>query len=195
MQHPMLRVLVVDDQSPDGTGEIAETLARAHPGRIDVIHRTGRRGLGRAYIDGFRRAIAEPVDVICQMDADLSHDPRQLPELIAAAAHADVVIGSRYIPGGRDRELAEAPRDPEPIRQHLHARRSRGLSVRDCTAGYRCWRRETLARCRSIGSSPTAIRSRSRCCSSRRASASGSPRCRSRSSSGGRGTRRSRGAC
>ena len=76
MRHPNVRVMVVDDQSPDGTGEIADVLAREHAGRIEVMHRTERRGLGRSYIDGIRKAIGEPVDVICQMDADLSHDPR-----------------------------------------------------------------------------------------------------------------------
>ena len=99
--HDGVRVLVVDDQSPDGTGDIADNLALEHPGRIRVLHRTGKRGFGRSYIDGMKQAIAEPVDVVCQMDADLSHDPRQLPDLVAATAQADVVIGSRYIPGDR----------------------------------------------------------------------------------------------
>ena len=85
MQHPNVKVMVVDDQSPDGTGEIADALAREHTGRIEVMHRTERRGLGRSYIDGIRKAIREPVDVICQMDADLSHDPATLPALVAAA--------------------------------------------------------------------------------------------------------------
>jgi dolichol-phosphate mannosyltransferase len=145
MQQPMVRLLVVDDQSPDGTGDLAETLARAHPGRIDVIHRTGRRGLGRAYVDGFRRAIAEPVDVICQMDADLSHDPRQLPDLIAAAANADAVIGSRYIPGG---QILNWPKRREILSRfaNVYVRAITRLETRDATAGYRCWRRETLAR-------------------------------------------------
>ena len=79
-------MLVVDDQSPDGTGEVADALAREYPGRVEVLHRTGRRGLGRSYIDGIKQALAEPVDVICQMDADLSHDPAHLPALIAATA-------------------------------------------------------------------------------------------------------------
>src|SRR6185295_4061173 len=100
MRQPDVRVLVVDDQSPDGTGGVADGLARTHPGRVDVMHRTGVRGLGRSYIDGIARGLHEPVDVICQMDADLSHDPRHLPALIAAAGQADVVIGSRYVPGG-----------------------------------------------------------------------------------------------
>ena len=145
MQQPVLRLLVVDDHSPDGTGDLADQLARDHPGRIDVIHRTGRRGLGRAYVDGFRRAITEPVDVICQMDADLSHDPRQLPDLIAAAAHADVVIGSRYIPGGR---IMNWPKRREILSRfaNVYVRAITQLQTHDCTAGYRCWRRDTLAR-------------------------------------------------
>ena len=101
MQHPHVKVMVVDDQSPDGTGEVADALAREHVGRVEVMHRTDRRGLGRSYIDGIRKAIREPVDVVCQMDADLSHDPASLPDLVAATDRADVVIGSRYIPGGR----------------------------------------------------------------------------------------------
>ena len=144
MEHENVRVLVVDDQSPDGTGEVADELALRHPGRVDVMHRTGQRGLGRSYIDGIRRAIREPVDVLCQMDADLSHDPRQLPSLVAAASYADVVIGSRYIPGGAIVNW--------PLRRRLlsrfanvYIRAVTRLGVRDCTTGYRCWRREALA--------------------------------------------------
>jgi len=144
MQHSNVNLLVVDDASPDGTGELADTLARQHPGRIEVLHRTGRRGLGRSYIDGIRHALARPVDVICQMDADLSHDPRQLPALIAGTAGADVVLGSRYIPGGgivnwpvRRRLLSRFA--------NLYIRLVTRLRARDCTSGYRCWRRATLA--------------------------------------------------
>jgi len=93
MAHANVRVLVVDDHSPDGTGDVAESLRHEYPGRVDVLHRTGKKGFGRSYIDGIHKALAEPVDVLCQMDADLSHDPRQLPDLIAATARADVVIG------------------------------------------------------------------------------------------------------
>jgi dolichol-phosphate mannosyltransferase len=145
MQLPGVRLLIADDQSPDGTGELADRLAREHPGRIDVLHRTGRRGLGRAYVDGFQRAIREPVDVVCQMDADLSHDPRQLPTLIKAADDADVVIGSRYIPGGR---IVNWPKRREALSRfaNVYVRAITRLKTRDCTAGYRCWRCETLAR-------------------------------------------------
>jgi dolichol-phosphate mannosyltransferase len=144
MQHPNVKVMVVDDQSPDGTGEVADVLAREHAGRIEVMHRTERRGLGRSYIDGIRKAIREPVDVVCQMDADLSHDPASLPDLVAATDRADVVIGSRYIPGGRILNW--------PLRRRVLSRFANAyirivtrLSARDCTSGYRCWRREALA--------------------------------------------------
>jgi dolichol-phosphate mannosyltransferase len=144
MVHPNVRVMVVDDASPDGTGEVAEALARKHAGRLSVLHRTANRGLGRSYIDGIHQAIREPVDVIGQMDADLSHDPRQLPDLIAATADADVVIGSRYVPGGHIVNW--------PLRRRLLSRFANRyihavtrLSARDCTSGYRCWRREALA--------------------------------------------------
>ena len=139
-----VNVLVVDDHSPDGTGQVADALARTNPGRIDVMHRTERPGLGRSYIDGIRSVLDRPVDVICQMDADLSHDPRHLPSLIAAAADADVVIGSRYVPGGaivnwphRRRILSRAA--------NVYIRAVTRLTPRDCTSGYRCWRREALA--------------------------------------------------
>ncbi len=144
MRHDRVRVLVVDDESPDGTGEVAESLARQHPGRIEVLHRTANRGLGRSYVDGLRRAIGEPVDVICQMDADLSHDPAHLPDLVSATSDADVIIGSRYVPGGRVVNW--------PLRRRLLSRFANAyirtvtrLGPHDCTSGYRCWRREALA--------------------------------------------------
>ena len=144
MQHQDVRVLVVDDRSPDGTGEVAEALAREHPGRIEVIPRMGKKGLGRSYIDGIKQAIAEPVDVICQMDADLSHDPKHLPDLLAGTLRADVVLGSRYIPGGA---IVNWPK-----RRRLLSRFANGyiravtrMRPRDCTTGYRCWRRDVLA--------------------------------------------------
>jgi dolichol-phosphate mannosyltransferase len=144
MVHPDVRILVVDDASPDGTGDVAEALAAEYPGRIQVMHRTGRRGLGRAYVDGFKHALAEPIELVCQMDADLSHDPGQIPSLLAAAADADVVIGSRYIPGGA---IVNWPRRREILSRfaNVYVRRITRLRPRDCTSGFRCWRRETLA--------------------------------------------------
>ncbi len=145
MRHAKVRLLIVDDQSPDGTGDLADRLAQEYPGRIEVLHRTGRRGLGRSYIDGFRAALAGSADLVCQMDADLSHDPAQLPSLIAAAAEGDLVIGSRYVKHGAIRNW--------PLRRrilsrfaNLYVRTVTHLGARDCTSGYRCWRRAALAR-------------------------------------------------
>jgi dolichol-phosphate mannosyltransferase len=145
MAHPDVDVLVIDDGSPDGTGAVAEDLAREHPGRIHVLHRTGPRGLGRSYLDGFRIAVASDADVVCQMDADLSHDPKYLPAMFAEIrGGADVVIGSRYREGGGVENW--------PMRRivlsafaNAYIRTVTGLRVRDCTAGFRCWRRSTLA--------------------------------------------------
>jgi len=144
MKHPNVRVLVVDDQSPDGTGEIADELARTHQGRITVLHRTKNRGLGRSYIEGFKLAIQEPVDVVCQMDADLSHDPAQLTRLIDGAARGDVVIGARYIPGG---QIVNWPKRRQLLSwwANLYIRAITRLRAHDCTSGYRCWRRDALA--------------------------------------------------
>ena len=144
LRHPGVRVLVVDDQSPDGTGAVADGLVAQYPGRVEVMHRTGRRGLGRSYIDGIKQAIHEPVDLICQMDADFSHDPARLPALMAATRDADVAIGSRYIPGGAIENW--------PMRRlllsrfaNIYVRLITRLTARDCTSGFRCWRRDTLA--------------------------------------------------
>ena len=142
---PGAEVMVLDDQSPDGTGEVADGLAREFPERVSVLHRTGQRGLGVSYLEGFRRALATDADFVCQMDADLSHDPKYLPELIAAAAAgADLVIGSRYLNGISVVNW--------PLRRiilssfaNFYIRTITGLQVRDCTTGYRCWRRAALA--------------------------------------------------
>jgi dolichol-phosphate mannosyltransferase len=145
MRHSNVRLLVVDDQSPDGTAVVADDLARKYPGRVDVMVRKGRRGLGRAYIDGFGAALATSADLICQMDADLSHDPAELPTLTGAAAAADLVIGSRYVPHGTIVNW--------PLRRLLlsrfanwYVRTVTRLQACDCTSGYRCSRRATLAR-------------------------------------------------
>lgn len=146
LAHANTRVLVIDDGSPDGTGALADELARQSGGRLTVMHRTGARGLGRSYLDGFRAALASGADIICQMDADLSHDPRYLPDLMASAqAGAGLTIGSRYLPGGRVENW--------PLRRMMlsafantYIRAVTGLRVRDCTSGFRGWRREALAR-------------------------------------------------
>lgn len=140
------RMLIVDDGSPDGTGQIADELARDHEGRIEVMHRTGPRGLGRSYVDGLRHAIAKPdVDLVCQMDADLSHDPAYLPSLVAAAATHDVVIGSRYLQGI---SVVNWPlhRIVLSTLANRYIRAVTRLRPSDCTSGFRCWRREALAR-------------------------------------------------
>ena len=144
MQHRNIAMMIVDDASPDGTGEIADALAREHAGRIEVVHRMDRPGLGRSYIDGIRRAVARPVAVVGQMDADLSHDPAQLPRLIAATEHADVVIGSRYVPGGA---IVNWPPRRRMLSRfaNMYIRVVTRLNARDCTSGYRCWRRDVLA--------------------------------------------------
>lgn len=144
MAHPRVNVLVVDDSSPDGTGRIADDLARAHPGRIDVMHRTEKPGLGRSYIDGIAASVARPYDVICQMDADLSHDPAHLPALVAATDRADVAIGSRYVAGGA---IVNWPKRRRLLSRfaNIYIRSVTRLGPRDCTSGYRCWRREALA--------------------------------------------------
>lgn len=143
LRHEMASVMVIDDGSPDGTGQVAEELAQQYPGRVQVMHRTGKRGLGRSYLDGMRAAIAMDVDVVCQMDADLSHDPQYLPALFEAAAGTGIAIGSRYLYGVSVVNW--------PLRRILlssfanaYVRTLTGMQVRDCTAGYRCWRRDVL---------------------------------------------------
>jgi dolichol-phosphate mannosyltransferase len=146
LAHEGFRMLVVDDGSPDGTGAIADGLAAEYPGRVEVMHRTGQRGLGRSYIDGLQKAIAQPdVDLVCQMDADLSHNPEYLPALVAASADHDVVIGSRYLNGV---SVVNWPlhRIFLSAFANRYIRLVTSLTPRDCTSGYRCWRRESLAR-------------------------------------------------
>ncbi|MEO8520890.1 MAG: polyprenol monophosphomannose synthase [Acidobacteriota bacterium] len=146
LAHPGFRMLIVDDGSPDGTGAVADALAAEHPGRVEVMHRTGRRGLGRSYIDGLRQAVATPnVDLVCQMDADLSHNPDYLPALAAATASADVVIGSRYLNGV---SVVNWPlhRIVLSTFANRYVRAVTRLSATDCTSGFRCWRREALAK-------------------------------------------------
>jgi dolichol-phosphate mannosyltransferase len=146
LAHPGFRMLVVDDGSPDGTGAVADALAVDYPGRVEVMHRTGPRGLGRSYVDGLQQAIAQPdVDLVCQMDADLSHNPEYLPALAAATADYDVVIGSRYLNGV---SVVNWPlhRIFLSAFANRYIRLVTSLAPRDCTSGFRCWRRASLAR-------------------------------------------------
>jgi len=140
-----LQVLVLDDNSPDGTADEADALAAASRGRVSVIRRSGPRGLGRSYIDGMAAALRTDATHICQMDADFSHDPAALPQLLAAAADADLVIGSRYIPGG---ELRNWPARRLVLSRvaNWYVRAITRLPVHDCTSGFRCWTRALLAR-------------------------------------------------
>jgi dolichol-phosphate mannosyltransferase len=145
LAHDGFRMMIVDDASPDGTGSVADGLARENPGRIEVVHRTGPRGLGRSYIEGLQRAVTQDVDLICQMDADLSHGPEYLPALTAAAAEHDVVIGSRYLNGV---SVVNWPlhRIFLSTFANNYVRAVTQMTPRDCTSGFRCWRREALAR-------------------------------------------------
>lgn len=146
MTLPGVSVMVLDDQSPDGTGAVADALGTEYPGRVMALHRTGQRGLGVSYLEGFKHAIAGEWDFVCQMDADLSHDPKYLPEMQALAANgADLVIGSRYLNGI---SVVNWPLRRIILSQfaNFYIRTVTGLGLRDITTGYRCWRRESLAR-------------------------------------------------
>ena len=140
-----LRVLIVDDNSPDGTGDAAEALAAPTGGRVSVMRRPGPRGLGRSYIEGMAAALRTDATHICQMDADFSHDPAALPRLLAATGDADLAIGSRYIPGGELRNWP-AHRVMLSTFANWYVRAITRLPVHDCTSGFRCWRRDLLAR-------------------------------------------------
>ena len=135
-------VLIVDDDSPDGTGAIADRLA-AESDRVRVLHHGPKRGLGPAYIDGFREALGHGADLVLEMDCDFSHDPEDLPRMIAAASEADVVLGSRYVHGG-------GVSDWGPVRRiisrggSLYARTVLGVDVQDLTGGFKCFRRQVL---------------------------------------------------
>jgi dolichol-phosphate mannosyltransferase len=146
LAHEGYRMLIVDDASPDGTGAVADALAAEHEGRIFVMHRTGPRGLGRSYIDGLQRAVAMPdVDVVFQMDADLSHNPEYLPALAAATRDFDMVIGSRYLYGI---SVVNWPlhRIFLSTFANRYIRAITRLAATDCTSGFRCWRRDALER-------------------------------------------------
>lgn len=140
---PNFHLVIVDDNSPDGTGQLADELAARYPGRIDVLHRPGKGGLGPAYVAGFTHALGLHPDLVAQMDADLSHDPAALATLVDAAGRFDLVIGSRYVPGGGTHGW--------PLwRQQLsrtggrYARAVLGAPINDLTGGFKVWRAPLL---------------------------------------------------
>jgi dolichol-phosphate mannosyltransferase len=138
-----LRILIVDDASPDGTGQLADEYASRNRARLQVLHRSGKRGLGLSYIDGMYVALRTDATHICQMDADLSHNPADIPRMLAATEHADWVVGSRYVPGGRIENWPLHRRILSAF-ANRYIRAITHLDIRDCTSGFRCWRREAL---------------------------------------------------
>lgn len=145
LQHPFTRLLIVDDGSPDGTGQLADEIAARSNGRVEVMHRTGPRGLGLSYIDGLRHALTSGAEAIGQMDADLSHDPVYLADMAAALERYDLVIGSRYLHGV---SVVNWPLNRIILSAfaNRYIRGVTGLSPHDCTGAFRVWRRDALAK-------------------------------------------------
>jgi dolichol-phosphate mannosyltransferase len=140
-----LQLLIVDDNSPDGTGVIADQLTKQHPGQIHVLHREQKSGLGPSYVAGFKQALSMDADYIVQMDADFSHQPKYIPDLIAAIENSDLVIGSRYAKGGSvDERWGVYRKLLSWFANRIYTPIVLGIPVYDATAGYRIWRRQTL---------------------------------------------------
>jgi dolichol-phosphate mannosyltransferase len=142
---PQLRVLIVDDDSPDGTGTVAEELAEYYSGLVSVIHRQGKLGLGTAYIQGFYRALRDGAQAVAQMDADFSHPPEKLLELMQALKSCDMALGSRYIPGGSLDVHWPLWRKGLSVFGNIYARMILGLPIHDVTGGFKVWRAQALA--------------------------------------------------
>jgi dolichol-phosphate mannosyltransferase len=139
-----LRVLIVDDNSPDGTGLIADELTAAYPGRVDVLHRPGKQGLRSAYLNGFQKILDGDSQAIVQMDSDFSHEPSALVEMVKLLETSDVVLGSRYVKGGSVDQRWSLWRKSLSAFGNYYARTILGLPLHDVTTGFRMWRRETL---------------------------------------------------
>ena len=144
LQLPDLKVLVVDDNSPDGTGRIADELSAQYPHRISVLHRAAKLGLRTAYLEGFTIALAEGAQAVGQMDADFSHNPERLVEMAAALERVDVVLGSRYVAGGSVDERWPVWRKWLSAFGNFYARSILNIKLKDITTGFRLWRRETI---------------------------------------------------
>jgi dolichol-phosphate mannosyltransferase len=140
---PPLDVIIVDDNSPDGTGKLADELATQYPGRVQVIHRPAKLGLGTAHIAGFKLALEQGAQRVLSMDADFSHHPRHIPTLLAKSQQAHLVIGSRYVRGGGTR-FCSWKRRALSLGANLFAKVMLGLPARDCTAGFRCYHDDVL---------------------------------------------------
>ncbi len=143
---PGLTLLVVDDNSPDGTGPLAEELGKQRPGRIDVLHRAGKLGLATAYLQGFQRALERGAEAVVQMDCDLSHRPEEIPAMLGKLQDADVVVGSRYVRGGSADPSWGLSRRMLSRFGNVYARVVLGLRPRDVTSGFKAYRREALER-------------------------------------------------
>ena len=141
----VLKILVVDDNSPDGTGRLAEELAQSYPGRLGVLHRAGKLGIGGAYLQGFRYAIAAGAEAVGQMDADFSHPPEKLPVLLETLQSCDVASGSRYVNGGKVDVSWPLWRKSLSAFGNFYARTILSVPLRDVTGGFRVWRSETLS--------------------------------------------------
>ncbi len=142
---PDLSILVIDDNSPDGTGALADELAHKYQSQVSVMHRSGKLGLGTAYISGFQRLLGTDNQFIAQMDADFSHEPEKLLEFVEAIKSCDIVLGSRYIPGGSLDHNWPLWRKQLSSFGNTYARTILNLPIRDITGGFRVWRREVLA--------------------------------------------------
>lgn len=142
-----LEILIVDDNSPDGTGQVADRLQEQHPGRFHVLHRAGKLGLGTAYIQGFTWALEQGAEQVVQMDADFSHAPTDIPRMLAAIDAQDVVVGSRYVKGGRTDDCWGWGRKfLSWWANSVWVRLALGVRTRDATAGFKCWQADALRR-------------------------------------------------
>jgi dolichol-phosphate mannosyltransferase len=145
LELPQVEILIVDDNSPDGTGEIADDLVKRHPDRMHVVHRAGKLGLGTAYVTGFTYALEQGADLVVQMDADFSHSPGYILRLVESIKDYDVVVGSRYVSGGSlDERWSWWRYALSWWANSVYTRLILGVKVKDATAGFKCWRRATL---------------------------------------------------